>query len=153
MTQERDLGDARILELLGSALVEADPVPEDVTAFAVAAFSWRDIEAELAEISFDSLDEAELSGVRGPNDVRMLSFETPDLGLDFEYRTGGRLVGQIDPPQAATIELHQGGEVATVEADDLGRFAFDEVAPGPVSIVCRTHGDHSIVIKTAWTIL
>ena len=46
----------------GSALREADPVPEHVLAAARGAWTWRTIDQELADLVFDSATE--LSGVR-----------------------------------------------------------------------------------------
>ena len=42
--------DDRILELLSRAVDRADPVPEHVTEAARESFTWRTIDAELAEL-------------------------------------------------------------------------------------------------------
>lgn len=154
MSENRDYTESQLLEFLRQGLESTDPVPADVNEFAMAALTWRTIEAELAEIAFDSASEDTPAGVRGLAGERMLSFETATLSIDIEYRGATRrIIGQVAPPQPATVELHHSKGTLTTVADDLGRFFFDDVDPGPVSIVCTSHGDHPDVIKTEWTIL
>jgi hypothetical protein len=154
VSENTDHTESRLLELLRRGLESTDPVPTDVTEFAMAALTWRTIDAELAEVAFDSASEDTPSGVRGPGAERMLSFETATLSIDIEYRSSTRrVVGQVAPPQPATVELHHSKGTVTTVADDLGRFSFDDVEPGPVSIVCTSHADEPEVIKTEWTVL
>ena len=154
MSENKDYTEAQLIELLQQGLVATDPVPADVTEFAMAALTWRTIDAELAEIAFDSASEETPAGVRGPASERMLSYETSKLSIDVEYRTATRrLIGQIAPPQPATVQLHHAKGTSTTVADDLGRFAFDDVEPGPVSIVCTSMGEDPDVTKTEWTVL
>jgi hypothetical protein len=154
VSENTEYTESRLLELLRRGLEATDPVPGDVNGFAKAALTWRTIDAELAEIAFDSADEETPAGVRGPGAERMLSFETATLSIDIEYRRSTRrVIGQVAPPQPATVELHHSGGMLTAVADDLGRFSFDDVEPGPVSIVCTSHSDDPDVIKTEWTVL
>ncbi|MEX2250847.1 MAG: hypothetical protein WD895_02110 [Acidimicrobiia bacterium] len=154
MSENRDYTESQLLELLRQGLESTDPVPADVNEFAMAALTWRTIEAELAEIAFDSASEETPAGVRGPAGERMLSYETATLSIDIEYRSGiRRLIGQVAPPQPAKVELHHSKGTLTTVADDLGRFSFEDVEPGPVSIVCTSHGPDPDVIKTEWTVL
>src|SRR5262245_55023524 len=48
---------------------ESDPIPNDLTQFALDAFQWRLIDEELAAITFDSATE-ELVGIRGTATLR-----------------------------------------------------------------------------------
>jgi hypothetical protein len=149
-----DYTEAQLIELLRHGLVSTDPVPADVTDFAMAALTWRTIDAELAAIAFDSASEDTPAGVRGPASERMLSYETAKLSVDIEYRSATRrLIGQLAPPQAASVELHHSKGTSTTVTDDLGRFSFEDVEPGPVSIVCTSQGSDPDVIKTEWTVL
>ena len=51
-----DMGkDDDLLRELGRVVTAADPVPPEVIAAAKASFTWRTIDAELAELAFDSL--------------------------------------------------------------------------------------------------
>jgi hypothetical protein len=144
--EERDL-----LSRLREGLNQSDPVPSDVAEFAKAAFSWRDIDAELAELDFDSIDEDVPAGVRSTATARMVSFQAGQWMLDIEYdETGGRIIGHISPETTYTVELHTSGALFTVESDDRGRFEAEGVSPGPVSLVLRLADGP--VIKTTWVI-
>lgn len=146
----RDEGE--LLARLRHGLGESDPVPSDVTDFSKAAFSWRTIDAELAELEFDSVDEDIPAGVRSSATARMVSFQAGQWMLDVEYdEATGRLMGQISPETSYTIELHTSGAFFSAESDDRGRFEADDVVAGPVSLVLRMAGGQ--VIKTVWVIL
>ena len=81
-----------------------DPVPPELVQAATEAFSWRNIDAELAELVFDSLlntDQAAL--VRSSPGRRLVSFQTPELTIDVEVTataSGRDVMGQITPPAA-----------------------------------------------------
>jgi hypothetical protein len=145
--------DETLIAQLRSALDQVDPVPADVTDFAKAALDWQNIDAVLANVEFDSSTEDLTSGVRSTTTARMLSFEVDEWTIDLEYHEPtSRLIGQVTPGQRCTVELHFAGGAIGVYSDDLGRFDFDNVLPGPASIVVRTSGDLHI-IKTEWTVL
>ena len=83
----------------------------------------------------------------------MLSFEAGHWTIDIEYNAAtGRLIGQVEPAREVIVELHLAGGPVISVADELGRFDFDGVLPGPVSLVFRTPGDLEVV-KTEWTVL
>jgi hypothetical protein len=138
----RAMGDEELAERLRAAAHSADAVPAEVVAAAKACFTWRTIDAELAELSFDSYDD-ELVGVRGAGPTRSLTFERGDtvVELELEESTGGtrRLTGQVSPVPVAAIELHQVGRADPVAlaADQYGRFRAENVAAGPFRLLCR----------------
>ena len=66
--------DDQLVAKLRDVLNSTDPAPSDVADFAVAAYSWRTIDAELAALDFDSLDEDVPAGVRSATTARMMSF-------------------------------------------------------------------------------
>jgi hypothetical protein len=145
--------DETLIAQLSAALGAIDPAPTDVSEFAKAAFAWRTIDAELAALGFDSSTEDVPSGVRSTATARMISFEAGEWTIDIEYdEHSRRLIGQVSPGTKCVIELHFAGGAIGLETDDLGRFDFDEVLPGPVSLVVRTPGNLH-VIKTEWTVL
>ena len=137
---------------LRRGLEAGDPVPSDVTAFAKAAFTWRDIDAELAELEFDSADEDVPTGVRSSATARMISFQVGQWMLDVEYdEANGRLMGAISPEATYSIELHTTGALFTTESDDAGRFEAEGIVSGPLGMVLRfTEGP---VVKTQWVVL
>jgi hypothetical protein len=83
----------------------------------------------------------------------MLSFEAGNWSIDIEYSpVSERLIGQIEPARQVEVELHIAGGTIVTQTDELGRFDFDGVLPGPISLVFRTPGNLE-VIKTEWTVL
>jgi hypothetical protein len=87
MTADDDL-----MDVLRAAAAQADPVPDLVLRQARAALTTRDLDAELAELAFDS-DLAEAGAVRAAgDDVRLLSFESPRVSVELQVEyTGGRV--------------------------------------------------------------
>lgn len=143
------LADDELLALLGRALDAADPVPDHVLSGARAAYTWRTIDAELAELVFDSAQE--LAGVRSEQLDRQVTFEAPGVEIEVMVIDDDtrRLVGQLIPPQDTTIELVNGDDVVAEPTDEHGRFTFDDVGAGPVRL--RVLGaDGSPVVQTEW---
>jgi len=117
-----------------------DGVPPLVDEGARAAFGWRTIDADLAELMRDSADELTEAGVRGPGGARQLSFESSALGIELEVVETGprvrRVEGQLLPPTAATVALERpdGEPAVSVQADELGRFVLDGLRAGVVRL-------------------
>ena len=75
--------DDPVFDELKTALHEADSVPDDVLQAAKDSFTWRTVDAELAELVFDSALE-ELSGVRSGATVdRQLTFRTDEFEIEM----------------------------------------------------------------------
>jgi hypothetical protein len=138
-----------------------DPVPAHVVFAARGSLAWRRIDAELAELSFDSLvdGDLELAGVRSSDDsVRLVSFDGPDLTVEVEVAGAGdrrRLVGQLVPPQTAVIELRVASQPdrsgVEARADDLGRFSLELLGGGPTSLRCSLPSGKTI--ETGWVVI
>jgi hypothetical protein len=150
------MNDEAVFEELRDLIARTDPVPERLDDAARAAFTWRTIDAELAELMQDSaeVDEAALALRGAATGPRLLSFESPRLAIEAEVTVLGprerRLVGQIVPPVAASLTLEQGGVRLTAQADELGRFAFDRVDAGPVRLRAALP-DGGMEVATPWT--
>jgi len=146
------VSDDDLLELVGRALRAADPVPDRVLDGARAAWTWRTIDEELAELVFDSA--AELTGVRSEDTARQLTFRAPGMEIEVMVtdETTRRIVGQLVPPGSFTITLVSGDAALSDTTDRLGRFAFDAVAPGPVRLVVAD-ADGTAVVTTEWVLL
>ena len=131
-----------------------DPVPPLVDEGARAAFGWRTIDQDLAELMRDSADELEEAGVRGPGGGRQLSFESPRLGIELEIVDTGprsrRVEGQLLPPTAATVTVERpdGEPAVSVQADELGRFVLDGLRAGVVRLHVLLSGAQ---IAVPWT--
>jgi hypothetical protein len=134
--------DTELEEQLRQVAARFEPVPDDLMRTAVGAYTWRTIDAELAELVFDSaVDHDEAALVRGPQQDRLLSFRAGGLTIDVEIAGTGpnrSMIGQLVPPQPAAVEIRQGGGALTVEADELGRFNAGPLRAGPVRLRCST---------------
>lgn len=119
---------------------------------AYAAIGWRDVDAELAELMFDSaLDSAETVLRSAEDSVRMLTFSTARVTIEVE-ESGGQVIGQVVPPGPTVVELvdPSGSVLVTTETDSLGVFTLDEVSPGPTALVCRAQ-DGAWSVRAVWT--
>jgi hypothetical protein len=126
-------------------------VPQAVLEAARAAYTWRTIDAELAELTADSALAA--AGVRSSSAPRLLTFEGDGVEVEVEVAQTGstrRLSGQLVPVGPAQVTVRwPGGGTRAAAADDLGRFAIDGVPAGSVSLaVVRAGAEHQIV--TSW---
>jgi hypothetical protein len=159
MTSEpgAELDDERLLAALRAAARTMDPPPDAVVHAAKASWTWRTIDAELAELTYDSwTDDRELAGVRGASTAtptsRLLSFEATSVALELEVIIEGserRLVGQLLPAQPGVVEVHHRRGVEVVEADAVGRFSVPSIAPGLFRLTVRPARDPREV-ATAW---
>jgi hypothetical protein len=140
------------LDLLREGLRESDEVPSNVGDFAKALFTWRTIEADLAEIAYDSIEEGLPAGVRSTALARMVSFQAGRWNVDLEYdEATGILMGRVSPESTFNVELHSRGAHFSVDSDDASRFEFEGVSTGPISLVFRFAEGGSV--KTSWVIL
>ncbi|MGW3356271.1 hypothetical protein ACWDFL_12710 [Streptomyces bungoensis] len=133
-------------EELRQAAAVLDPVPPELRRIAMGAYALHDLDAEIAELTFDSLVDA--LPVRGvPQAPRMLTFRAGELTVDVEVTEEG-LIGQVLPPQPARIEVLGGPQTALpVAVDTLGRFTSGRTPTGPFALRLRTGG---AVVVTEW---
>jgi hypothetical protein len=122
---------------------------------ALDAYAWRTIDAELAELTFDSLaDHEEAALVRGQQQERLLSFRASGLTIEVEVTGAGparRLIGQLVPPQRAEVKIRHQDGVVTVATDEFGRFIADRMPAGPVSLrFGPTPGEGRPAVVTEW---
>ena len=146
--------DDALLAQLRAVMGRVDPVPAHVDEAAKAVLGWRRLDADLAELLADSALESELAGTRsGTAHARSVTFAAPDLEIDVEIRGDDgrvRLLGQIEPPGPATVEvqLEDGSVAATAETDALGRFRLELDAP-PGRARLRIARD-ARAVETSW---
>jgi hypothetical protein len=149
-----------LLSDLGALLARLDPMPPELLEQVRRLYCWRSIDAELAELSYDSLlDRDALLAVRSVDDSvlepRMLGFGAvvggADLAIEVEVSSvGGQctMLGQLAPPGARTIGLQaDDGEVVEADVDELGRFRVHPVPRGPVRLQVTHSG---CVVRTTW---
>ncbi|MFE8945876.1 hypothetical protein [Streptomyces sp. NPDC007856] len=145
-TTDEELADSLLEEELRQAAAVLDPVPDTLLQVALDAYVLHDLDARIAELTFDSLVDA--LPVRGmPDTPRMLTFSAGEVTVDVEVTEDG-LIGQVLPPQSARIEVLGGPRTALpVAVDTLGRFTSDTPPAGPFALRLRTGTE---VIVTEW---
>ncbi len=152
--------DDGLMEELRALFAAAEPVDPRLLDSGRMAFAWRSIDAELAELSYDSFVDSEmLAGVRDDGASvgapRLLGFGAVQGDDEFlievevlARRGGPALTGQLVPPVPATVQVQSStGRCFRVPADDLGRFHVDVLPRGPVRL--RVEGPGRAV-QTTW---
>jgi hypothetical protein len=143
----------RMEDRLRALAIEADPVPELVYDAARAAFSLRDLDAELAVLVADSaVDNPALVTRSVVSDVRMLSFEcgavTVELDVDTDPTTHlVRLRGLAVGATGTVVIVRADGRTA-MPLDDDGRFDSSEIPSGPVRLELTTPDGRRVT--TSW---
>jgi hypothetical protein len=149
-----DPSDSDVLDAL-SRLGAADPPPAELYEAGRALWAWRTIDAELAELTYDSEDHDDaLVGVRGDG-PRQLAFEGASLAVRLEVLSGppAELIGQLLPPVEASITVRWPDAAVEVHADGHGRFRLSGLRSGPVSLRCEAAGGVPGAVQTAWVTL
>jgi hypothetical protein len=142
-----------LLAELRQALKARQAVPPGFVEAAKGAFAWRTIDAELAQLTYDSMAGGEATSVTRsePASIRALTFTSSRLTIELEV-AGDSLLGQVVPPQAATIRVQaQGGAEAVITADQIGCFVIQPAPRGPFRLRCQT--DASVDVLTGWITL
>lgn len=117
--------DEELLQMLRSAINNADPVPEEVVDVAKRAHGW-DTELSQLVISYDS---AELAGsaMRSVTDLRDLTLSAGAIEVELTVERG-RITGVVTPADT-TVELRVPGEDSQmVNVDESGRFSVSTTA-------------------------
>ena len=102
-------GDEELLAALRQAFAARRAVPPEFVQAGQDAFAWLDIDAELAQLTYDSTRRTEDAvPTRAPEEaaIRVLTFTSAEAGLQIELEVQeDALAGQILPMQSAAIEL------------------------------------------------
>jgi hypothetical protein len=145
--------DEELLAALRHALAERQAVPPEFVEAAKNAFAWHNIDAELAELTYDSSRDAETApSTRAETaSIRALTFTSAHLTIELEV-THDSLLGQIVPAQPGTIKVQlRDGAETTVPADGIGRFTIRPMPAGTFRLHCRTSADADAL--TGWITL
>lgn len=145
--------DEELLAALQQALRARRAVPDQFAEAGKNAFAWRNIDAELAQLTYDSTRGAEeLVATRAESAaIRALTFTSPRLTIELEV-TEDSLLGQVLPVQAATIEIEaRSGAENAVSTDEIGCFSIRPIPRGPFRLHCRAAA--GIEILTSWITL
>ena len=145
--------DERLLAALGEAIKAREAVPSWFVETGKNAFAWHNIDAELAQLTYDSYqDQREVAAMRSETaSIRALTFTSDHLSVELEI-TAHSLLGQIIPPRTGALEIHtKAGQITSVEVDEIGRFAVDPIPDSPFRLRCRTADGTDVL--TGWITL
>jgi hypothetical protein len=149
------LGDEELLAALSEMLGQRQAPPRWSVDLARESYGLRAIDAELAALTSDSELETTGSRLRAGSGPRLVAFDAAALSVEIEIEPGSRagrwrLIGQLIPAGPARILLRRASPAAPAwdAADERGRFAVDDLAGGPLSLLCVRQGEQAVA--TAW---
>ena len=145
-----DWDDDRLLGALSQALKARRAVPSWFIETGKNAFAWHNIDAELAQLTYDSNEDRREAAVTRSEtaSIRALTFTSAHLSLELEV-TGNSLLGQLLPPRAGTLEIHtRAGEISTTGVDEIGCFSVDPIPDSPFRLRCHTADGTNVL--TGW---
>jgi hypothetical protein len=142
--------DEQLLAELKESLQAQRAVPPEFVEAGKSAYAWRNIDAELARLTYDSVRDTE----RTPSlrsemaSIRALTFTSAHVIIELEVSEES-LLGQVIPAREGTIEIqNQGGAVATVPVDRLGWFPIHPIPASPFRL--QYHTTDGTNVLTGW---
>jgi hypothetical protein len=145
--------DEELMAALGEAVRAHQAVPDWFVETGKSAYAWHNIDAELAQLTYDSLSDTDRAAlVRSEAaSIRALTFTSAHMSIEVEV-TGSSLLGQIIPPRGGTVEALTGaGASATATVDEIGCFSVVPIPDGPFRLRCRTTDGTDVL--TGWITL
>jgi hypothetical protein len=149
---DADLEQDEWFALLRDTLRDWSQVSPEILQAGYAAFAWRTIDAELAELTYDSIASRPMlvrSGSPQQAALRALSFASRSLTIELEVEPT-QLMGQLVPPQQGDIILTlRTGPASRIRVDELGCFTIDPLPQGPFRL--QVVGEQNVM--TDWITL
>jgi len=138
-----ELNDDELMAELAAAVAEEDAVSYRRRNAARMAFTWRTVDAELAELLHDSALDAGAAVRSSGGAPRTLTFVRGAITLEIEV-DGDALLGEVvddtgSGPATVTLQRPDADD-RSAEADASGFFRFDGVEPGPARFVVAREG-------------
>ena len=130
--------DDKLLAAICDALSASEAVPAWFVETGKNAYAWHNIDAELAQLTYDSdSDQPMATATRSETaTIRALTFTSANLSMELEV-TEDSLLGQIIPPRAGMLEIHTKTGVITTTVDEIGCFAVDPKPDNSFRLRCR----------------
>ena len=143
--------DDRLLAALGEAVRARQGVPDAFVEMGQRAYAWHRVDAELAELTYDSAADRTMAVRSEMASIRALRFTSAHLTMELEISEDG-LLGQVIPPRAGTLEAQTGAGASTETAvDEIGCFGVDPVPASPFRL--RFRGADGTDVLTGWVTL
>lgn len=116
-----DAPDVPLLARISEAFDAIEPIPERLTAAARAAYSWRQVDAELAELLFDSATD-DLVGIRGTtSDRRSFRFGHGDAVIRV-HLTQATMIVMVEPPLSVNCRVATEEGAIEQRTDEYGEL-------------------------------
>jgi len=132
--------DEQLLAALREALGADENVPPEFIELGKNAYAWHNIDAELAQLTYDSIHEPDhaLSLRAEAASIRALTFTSAHLTIELEVSEDS-VLGQVIPAQSGVMEIQgREGTTATTEADEVGCFLIRPIPDSPFRLRFRT---------------
>jgi hypothetical protein len=148
--------DEELLTALREAMRAREAVPAEFIEMGKNAYAWHNIDAELAQLTYDSDRDADLvASLRSETaSIRALTFTSAHLSIEVEV-TDESLVGQVVPvvpEREGTIEVQaKAGATTTTSVDEIGCFAVSPKPASPFRLRYRAADGTDVV--TGWITL
>jgi hypothetical protein len=140
--------DDALLAALREAIQAADDVPPSFIEAGKAAYTWHNIDAELAELTYDSAHDDARTPVATraePAPLRALTFVSPGLTIELEVNDEA-LLGQLVPPQEGEVQIHTAdGPTVRASVDEIGCFVIRPAPAEAFRLYCRTADGTSVL--------
>jgi hypothetical protein len=130
----------QLIAALRQSLAASRDVPPEAIAAARSAYAWRNVDAELAQLSYDSSRDRDLALSRQSETatIRALTFVSENLTIELEASEDS-LLGQVVPVQQGSVQVQAStGDVTTVTLDELGCFTVQPIPATAFRLHCRT---------------
>jgi hypothetical protein len=144
--------DDKLLAALREAMSVREAVPTWFVETGKDAYAWHDIDAELAQLTYDSHSDERMAAVTRSEtaSIRALTFTSNQLSMELEVTEDG-LLGQIIPPRVGALEIHTTAGIMTAMVDELGFFAVEPKPDGSFRLRWRTSDGVDVI--TGWIAL
>jgi hypothetical protein len=132
--------DDQLLAALREALEADEAVPPEFIELGKSAYAWHNIDAELAQLTYDSSHEPDgaLSLRAEAASIRALTFTSAHLTIELEVSEDS-VLGQVIPAQSGMIEIQdRESTTACTEADEVGCFLIRPIPNSPFRLRFRT---------------
>jgi hypothetical protein len=145
--------DEELMTALKEALASYQSVPPEFIEAGRNAFAWHNIDAELAQLTYDSAGHRDTAAIMRSEmaSIRALTFTSAHLTIELEVSEDS-LLGQVTPARQGTIEIHtRAGVITTIPVDELGYFTARRPLNGPFRLHWQTSDSPDVV--TGWITL
>ena len=142
--------DEELLGMLEQALSRRAEVPPEIVAAAKSAYTWRTIDVELAQLTYDSTCHYAPMRAEAAS-IRALTFASAHLSIELEVMDDS-LFGKVVPAQAASVEVYASTDPETaIPTDEIGCFVIRPIPRSPFRLRCRAAA--KIDVLTGWLTL